>query len=151
VESSVISDDITRRLLEIVGEDWVSIREIENILRIKITLETLNRLSRSRVLEVMYNTFDETFYLRRKRITREVNAEGIDGESGEREGKLNLQRVVEKMRSEFHGMVPKPEFEDWLSSNVNGNWRLVYNQLLNDDVIEEVIVSGMVFVKVINE
>ncbi|MFB6470322.1 MAG: hypothetical protein TU36_003700 [Vulcanisaeta sp. AZ3] len=151
MKSSVISDDITRRLLEIVGEDWVSIREIENILRIKITLETLNRLSRSRVLEVMYNTFDETFYLRRKRITREVNAEDVDGGGSEGEGKLNLQRVVEKMRDEFRGMVPKPEFEDWLSSNVNGNWRLVYNQLLNDDVIEEVIVSGMVFVKVINE
>ncbi len=61
---------------------------------------------------------------------------------------MNLQRLVDKMKSEIQGMIPKPQFEEWLSSNVSDNWRLIYNQLLNDGVIEEVIVSGMVFVKV---
>ncbi|WP_243678695.1 hypothetical protein [Vulcanisaeta distributa] len=123
---------------------------MEHLLGIKISMDLINKLSRSGFFEVMYSTLDGTFYIKRRVIGDAIISNTRSGVSDLSNGKnkLNLQRIVDKMRSEIQGMVPKPQFEEWLNSNVPDNWRLIYNQLLNDGVIEEVIVSGMVFVKV---
>ncbi len=151
MSSLTINDDLVKKLVRIVDDRWVSIDEIERILGIKMSLDLLNKLGRTGLFEVMYSTLDGTFYIRRRVSKYTVeNSNGGSG-NGNGKGKLNLQRIVDKIRSEIRGMIPKPEFESWLSSNVAENWQLVYNQLLNDGVIEEVLVSGMVFIKVVNE
>ena len=151
MSSLTINDDLVKKLVRIVDDRWVSIDEIEHILGIKMSLDLLNKLGRTGLFEVMYSTLDGTFYIRRRVSKYTVeNSNGGSG-NGNGKGKLNLQRIVDKIRSEIRGMIPKPEFENWLSSNVAENWQLVYNQLLNDGVIEEVLVSGMVFIKVVNE
>ena len=151
MSSLTINDDLVKKLVRIVDDRWVSIDEIEHILGIKMSLDLLNKLGRTGLFEVMYSTLDGTFYIRRRVSKYTVeNSNGGSG-NGNGRGKLNLQRIVDKIRSEIRGMIPKPEFESWLSSNVAENWQLVYNQLLNDGVIEEVLVSGMVFIKVVNE
>ncbi|ADN51726.1 hypothetical protein [Vulcanisaeta distributa] len=147
----VVSDDLIKRLMGVIDDRWVSIEEVEHLLGIKMNIDLINKLSRSGFFEVMYSTLDGTFYIKRRVIENSVadNARnGINDSGNGRGNKLNLQRLVDKMKSEIQGMIPKPQFEEWLSSNVSDNWRLIYNQLLNDGVIEEVIVSGMVFVKV---
>ncbi|GAB6945182.1 hypothetical protein [Vulcanisaeta sp. JCM 14467] len=146
-----ISDDLVKRLMGVVDDRWVSIDEVERLLGIKMSMDLINKLSRTGFFEVMYSTLDGTFYIKRRIVGNAVvNAvrNGIGDSGNGRNNKLNLQRLVDRMRSELQGMIPKPQFEEWLSSNVSDNWRLIYNQLLNDGVIEEVIVSGMVFVKV---
>ncbi len=140
----VNNDDLIKKLIKLIDDKWVSIEEIEGALGIRISIEMLNKLSKTGLFEVIYSTLDDTFYIRRvvkSYPTRELGNPG-------NEKKTNLQVVVDRIRSEIQEMVPKPAFEDWLSNNVPDNWRLIYNQLLNDGVIEEVIVSGMVFVKV---
>mgnify|MGYP001772566440 CR=1 FL=1 len=143
-----VSEDLMRRLVDIVDDRWVSIDEVERLLGVRMSMDLINRLSRSGLFEVMYSTLDGTFYIRRRTIENSVTRDSGNGLNEPGRGKPNLQRLVERMRSELQGMVPKPQFEEWLSSNVPDNWRLVYNQLLSDGVIEEVLVSGMVFVKV---
>ncbi|ADY00921.1 hypothetical protein VMUT_0710 [Vulcanisaeta moutnovskia 768-28] len=142
-----VNDDMIRRLIGVVDDKWVSIDEIENLLSIKIGIDMINKLSRSGLFEVMYSTLDGTFYIRR-RVIKDLIINNSNNDTNNGRNKLNLQRLVDKIRSEIQGIIPKPQFEEWLSNNVSENWRLVYNQLLNDGVIEEVIVSGMVFVKV---
>ncbi len=146
----VIGNDLVRRLMGVVDDRWVSIDEIERVLGIKMSMDLINKLSKSGLFDVMYSTLDDTFYIRRKAVKSDMtgNAKYGSDELGNGRNKPNLQRLVDKMRSELQGMVPKPQFEEWLSSNVSENWRLIYNQLLNDGVIEEVLVSGMVFIKV---
>ena len=146
-----ISDDLVKRLMGVVDDRWVSIDEVERLLGIKMSMDLINKLSRTGFFEVMYSTLDGTFYIKRRVVGNAVINDarnGIGDLGNGRNNKLNLQRLVDRMRSELQGMIPKPQFEEWLSSNVSDNWRLIYNQLLNDGVIEEVIVSGMVFVKV---
>ncbi|MGC8606380.1 MAG: hypothetical protein ACP5GZ_03520 [Vulcanisaeta sp.] len=142
-----VNDDMIKRLMGVVDDKWVSIDEIENLLSIKIGIDMINKLSRSGLFEVMYSTLDGTFYIRR-RIIKDLVINNSNNDTNNDRSRPNLQRLVDKIRSEVQGMIPKPQFEEWLSNNVYENWRLVYNQLLNDGVIEEVIVSGMVFVKV---
>ncbi|WP_243675097.1 hypothetical protein [Vulcanisaeta distributa] len=125
---------------------------MEHLLGVKIGIDLINRLSRSGLFEVMYSTLDGTFYIKRRAIESFTvgSTKNNSNDAGNGRNKLNLQRLVDKLRSEIQGgMVPKPQFEEWLSNSVSDNWRLIYNQLLNDGVIEEVIVSGgMVFIRV---
>ncbi len=145
-----ISDDLIRRLMGVVDDKWVSIDEVEHLLGVKIGIDLINRLSRSSLFEVMYSTLDGTFYIKRRAIESFTvgSTKNSSNDAGNGRNKLNLQRLVDKLRSEIQGMMPKPQFEEWLSNSVSDNWRLIYNQLLNDGVIEEVIVSGMVFIRV---
>jgi hypothetical protein len=153
VNSLLLNDDILRKLVRIVDDGWVSIEEIEDALGIRIDLDMINKLSRSGLFEVMYSTLDNTFYIRRKAgeslVARKDGKGRNNGSEDNGGGKLNLQVIVDEIRKRIHGMIPKPEFEDWLASRVPNNWHLVYNQLLNDGVIEEVVVSGMMFVKIV--
>ena len=153
MSTSLIADDLLKRLIKLVGDGWVNLEDLENALGIKIDLDVMNKLSRTGLFEVMYSTLDNTFYIRRRvagnTLTTKKGSKGSNGDVvNNGGGKVNLQAIVDEIRRRFRGMIPKPEFEDWLASNVPGNWHLVYNQLLNDGVIEEVVISGMMFVRV---
>ncbi|MCG2869418.1 MAG: hypothetical protein L7H10_01565 [Vulcanisaeta sp.] len=151
--TSLVVDELIKKLIKLVGDGWINLEDLENALGIKIDLDVVNKLSRTGLFEVMYSTLDNTFYIRRRvagnTITTKKGSKGRDSDVvSNGGGKVNLQAIVDEIRRRFRGMIPKPEFEDWLASNVPGNWHLVYNQLLNDGVIEEVVISGMMFVRV---
>ncbi len=140
----IVNNDLIKKLIKLIDDRWVSIEEIESALGVRISIESLNKLGRTGLFEVIYSTLDDTFYIRR--VIKSYPTKELSNSGNEK--KTNLQMVVDRIRSEIQGIISKPAFEDWLSNNVPDNWRLIYNQLLNDGVIEEVLVSGMVFVKV---
>ncbi|WP_069807465.1 hypothetical protein [Vulcanisaeta thermophila] len=138
---SSISNGLIEALSKVVGNDWVRIDYVERVVGVQFPLNLLYELNKTRLFEVMYDVLEDSFYIKR-RVMSDDNEQGVGS------AKINMQRIVERLRSEVRGAVPKPEFEDLLMKLVGEAYQLVYNQLLNDGVIEEEIISGMVFVKV---
>lgn len=122
------------RKLGDVGYDWVRVDELEERLGIRLSLEELNVLQSSGAFDVIYSVIDDSFYIRRRRA-RDRNGKGI-------------QDIVNELRGVFKEPVPKPEFTAWLSKVAPNDWVSIYERLLSDGVVEEVLVSGMVFIKV---
>ncbi len=64
--------------------------------------------------------------------------------------RLTVQDIVDEMREKFDSEpVPKPVILDFLKERIPSKYEAIYNMLLNDGVIEEVNISGMVFVRIV--
>ncbi|NPA99810.1 MAG: hypothetical protein GXO10_00370 [Crenarchaeota archaeon] len=64
--------------------------------------------------------------------------------------RLTVQEIVDEMREKFDSEpVPKPIIMDFIRERAPTKYEAIYNMLLNDGVIEEVNISGMVFVRIV--
>lgn len=145
--SSLVGSELVRKLMKIIGNDWVSVNDVERLIGIRMDIDELYTLNKTGNFEVVYNVLEGVFYIRRKSSAINSSA-SIQGRNNGSSGKVNMQKIVESLRNEIHDLIPKPEFERWLIKYAGEGWQLIYNQLLNDGVIEEEIISGMVFIRV---
>lgn len=146
--SSIINPELIKRLMKIVGNEWVKVSEVEKLTGIHMDIDELYLLNKSGSFEVMYSVLEGNFYIRLKPMESNNTRQNSDITNNNNNGKFNMQKLVETLRREVRELIPKPEFEGWLAKYVGESWQLVYNQLLNDGVIEEEVISGMVFVRV---
>ena len=126
-------------LRRLVGEGWVRLDEVERALGTRFTVDELNEIMRTGQFEVLFNALDEAFYIRARQPT-----------NGGAKARPTMQDIVNEARRRFKSPVPKPEFMEWLEETVGEGWRVVYERLVNDGVVEESIVSGMVLVRIVS-
>lgn len=120
-------------------QSWTSLRKILQELNIDLNpdeiVKKILREFRNRI-DVMYSVIDCEYYVKKKIRNNDSNS------------RIIMQEIVDKLRSTFKDLTPKPYVIDFLKSIVNSRWGVVYNQLLKDGVIEEINISGMIFVKI---
>ncbi len=64
--------------------------------------------------------------------------------------RLTVQDIVDEIRERFDSEpVPKPVILDFLKDRIPSKYEAIYNMLLNDGVLEEVNISGMIFVRIV--
>jgi len=64
--------------------------------------------------------------------------------------RLTVQDIVDEMRERFDSEpVPKPIILDFIRERAPSKYEAIYNMLLNDGVLEEVNISGMIFVRIV--
>ncbi len=124
--------------------DWQALSKILKQINIKLDFEkVINELMKCKSLELMYNVIDGEFYIRIKRKGRENSKTGNNG--------FNLQVLVNDLKNILKEPLPKPQFLEIIKTYVNDKANTVYDMLIRDGVIEEVDLSGMIFVKLSNE
>ncbi len=68
----------------------------------------------------------------------------------ERCRRITIQDIVDELREKYNGEpVPKPEILDFLKERIPTKYEALYNMLLNDGVLEEINISGMILVKIV--
>lgn len=121
--------------------ECVSLSELLRSLGVRADIDKVARvLFLSRKVRVYFDVIQDDYIVCRR---VEENGNGTNG-------KITMQEIVDELRRKFDNEpVPKPMIVDYLKEKVPDKYEAVYNMLLNDGVIEEIDISGMVFVRIV--
>lgn len=124
-------------------KDWQVLSKILKKINVKLDFEKIiSELMRCKELEIMYNIIDGEFYIRIKRKDKDNKIESNG---------FNLQVLVNNLKDVLKEPLPKPQFLEIIKTYVNDKADTVYDTLIRDGVIEEIYLSGMIFVKLSND
>ncbi len=140
VLDSVLVDQVCS-LLKRSRADCVTLSEILSKLGLRTDVDKVAKmLFLSRKVRVYFDIAQDEYIVCRR---AEENGNGVGG-------KVTMQEIVDELRKKFDNEpVPKPMIVDYLKEKVPDKYEAVYNMLLNDGVIEEIDISGMVFVRIV--
>ena len=139
--------------LERVCENIVKLLEQSDTSCIKLS-QALSKILRGDVSDLYLDLIARTLY-RSGRVkiyfsSRECDYYVCKRDEGRECEKLTMQKIVDLLRSRFDGdLIPKPHIVDFLKELVPDRYDQIYNVLVRDGVLEEVNISGMMFVKIV--
>jgi len=131
-----ISKSVIERVLTVVFSSNSKCIPLSDVVPDDVDVDSLAReLMKIKNLVVYYNIPEDEYYVcRRDSCSR----------------RLTVQDIVDELKSRYDGeLVPKPEILDFLKERAPAKYEAIYNMLLNDGVLEEVNISGMVFVRIV--
>ncbi len=130
------------KIVQDLDHDCVRLSQVlHNMLRCEVDDHYLDAVAlalyRSGKVKIYFSTRDCDYYICKSTCTEQTSS------------KLTMQKIVDLLRSKFDGeLVPKPHVLDFLKELIPEKYSQIYNILTRDGVLEEVNVSGMMFVKI---
>ncbi len=136
-------ESLCDRIIQIIENSDSCVR-LSQVLS-KILRETVSDEYLDHVAKVLHRSGKVKIYF----STRECDYYVCKRNSEMCEDKLTMQKIVDLLRAKFDGdLIPKPQVVDFLKELVPDKYDQIYNILLRDGVLEEINVSGMMFVKI---
>ncbi len=128
-------------LFNITRSECLSLSEVVSKLGLHVSIDELARqLMLSRRVRVYFDVVQDDYVICRR----------VDNGNGNGNGRVTMQEIVDELRRKFDNEpVPKPMIMDYLKEKIPEKYEAVYMMLLNDGVIEEIDISGMVFVRIV--